>query len=793
MKNNFNIRELYTCCIFLSLFFLSCASKDDSVINDKKSKNNFLAYYNTFFIAEKSFEDALELMQTNTNNNILADNLSTQVKKLLDAAINNALIIERDFYQTKYLDDAYYILAMSSFHTNRITAAEYYFQKLVENFPDTSYLNIVNIQMGFIELKIGKINDFKRRLNLISINDLNNNEKYNYYNLLAYYHEYYNDYVNMHDSYLNAVEFAATKQERFFIYNKLLIISELLGNKIDSVFYIDKIQENNVSNTMDKELLKRWIEYQHVLNNHNDVLDKMKLHLEDSKTLKDKLFYSIGIARSYFYLKNYDEAEELLNDLIENNASSTVIKDERAEIYYLLGQISFVENQFEDAQERYQLSVDSSRKSEYGEKSQDNIVTLIKYTNYIEEIDYLTISSLNQDEDFFYEQNSLDSLIFHLAQIEYFDFGLKDSSLYHFKKIISDFPNSKYRNKSLVILDIEEPNTIWSELLEQEDLDNLVPKLNEVNILIDAAWDLLTQSNELCIKEFLRIYNQYNNDKALYIIAYIYDTYNHDLLTAMKYYKEYLEKHIDGEFYKIVNDRVANIKNMYEEQISILEQKINFKKGFVFFNSDLTDSSIFYFDLSSNGHDKAINLYSKSLKEKVNEYSNNLKLYLDSKDNNKQVDSLGYNLANILYSNFDADSLSKIYYLDLVDSDNDFKDLSYAALFKIDSLGGWDTLLYEMVNDSMKYNRILSRINKGNHLEQIKSINLSLLIDDLSWLKNNYNILYKEENEKLENPILPSPDIDRGLPNNDVDIEVEDTLKKNNLMKTNIKKKSVSE
>ena len=58
-----------------------------------------------------------------------------------------------------------------------------------------------------------------------------------------------------------------------------------------------------------------------------------------------------------------------------------------------------------------------------------------------------------------------------------------------------------------------------------------------------------------------------------------------------------------------------------------------------------------------------------------------------------------------------------------------FKDLSYAALFKIDSLGGWDTLLYEMVNDSIKYNRILSRTNKGNHLDalnQIEGLSLKL-------------------------------------------------------------------
>ena len=46
------------------------------------------------------------------------------------------------------------------------------------------------------------------------------------------------------------------------------------------------------------------------------------------------------------------------------------------------------------------------------------------------------------------------------------------SAIYHFKKIISDFPNSKYRNKSLVVLNIEEPNAVWSELLEKENVDN---------------------------------------------------------------------------------------------------------------------------------------------------------------------------------------------------------------------------------------------------------------------------------------------------------------------------------
>ena len=72
-------------------------------------------------------------------------------------------------------------------------------------------------------------------------------------------------------------------------------------------------------------------------------------------------------------------------------------------------------------------------------------------------------------------------------------------------------------------------------------------------------------NTDKCLEEFKRIYDVYDNDKSLYIISFIYDEYNNDVINAMKYYKIYLEKFIDGEFYKTVNNRVLNIKSMYEE------------------------------------------------------------------------------------------------------------------------------------------------------------------------------------------------------------------------------------
>ena len=112
--------------LFLFIFFFSCSNGNKI---KKTSSNNFLAYYNTFYMAEKYFNDALEIIQLNESED---NSIPSQALTLLDDAIQNALIIEEKFYNTKYLDDAYFILGKSSYLIDRITAANYYFEKLCE-------------------------------------------------------------------------------------------------------------------------------------------------------------------------------------------------------------------------------------------------------------------------------------------------------------------------------------------------------------------------------------------------------------------------------------------------------------------------------------------------------------------------------------------------------------------------------------------------------------------------------------------------------------------------------------
>ena len=55
-------------------------------------------------------------------------------------------------------------------------------------------------------------------------------------------------------------------------------------------------------------------------------------------------------------------------------------------------------------------------------------------------------------------KNIVDSLSYTIAQLFYYNFNIKDSAIVRFKDIVNKFPLSDYSLKSLIILDIEEPD-----------------------------------------------------------------------------------------------------------------------------------------------------------------------------------------------------------------------------------------------------------------------------------------------------------------------------------------------
>ena len=74
------------------LFFTSCSNPNKSRV----SNSNFLAYYNSFYMAEKQFNEAIEIIDKNEKYN---DEISEQAKSLLKESIQNALIVEEKLFK----------------------------------------------------------------------------------------------------------------------------------------------------------------------------------------------------------------------------------------------------------------------------------------------------------------------------------------------------------------------------------------------------------------------------------------------------------------------------------------------------------------------------------------------------------------------------------------------------------------------------------------------------------------------------------------------------------------------
>ena len=72
-------------------------------------------------MANNFYNEALDLIALNDIENSNRNQNLITINTLLDKAIRNAQIIEKDFYETKYIDDAYFILGMSTFYQNKIS------------------------------------------------------------------------------------------------------------------------------------------------------------------------------------------------------------------------------------------------------------------------------------------------------------------------------------------------------------------------------------------------------------------------------------------------------------------------------------------------------------------------------------------------------------------------------------------------------------------------------------------------------------------------------------------------
>ena len=711
-----------------------------------KSKNNFLAYYNTFYMADSFYKEALDLLALNEIEESENQQNLVSINTLFDKAIKNAQIIEKDFYESKYIDDAYFILGMSSFYQNKISASKYYFERIFNEYNENDFFYKSIIMLSKLSLKMNDLDEFNLYISMIDQENLSSDEKVMFYLTLVDYNNYKENYKEVIENSLLAINYTKAKTQKIPIYYNLLKIAENDKNYIDAIDYINQIEYCLDGQNVNNDLLDKWIDYNTYLQKFDLISEKLNSYIQLEMNIKKKVSYNLKLINNYINSKNYSKANKELNDLLDVYKDNGTLKSEVSHIYYLLGKIELeFYNDFEKSKFFFQESIDNSRISEYGKKSD----SYIKIVNEFNDIEYLIESSnldsstsniaLDKNEkDIIALNMDLDSLTYLSAQILFYDLGLKDLGLKKFQEIINIYPDSKYTHKSMILLDLENVELgIDFDLDEKKDIENNLTKLDS---LIDQAWELLLVSRKKSIKAFHEIYNSHYDEKSFFIIGTIYDNYEKNIDSTVYYYNQYLNMYSNGIYSNQVSDRLEEIKDMLDYKISYLNQKINYRKAMNFFDNNY-DSSVYYFDLAKNGRDREIKNFSKDNLELLNRYHYNDSLY---KINYKNIDSVRINMASILYKNLRYDSLAVSIYKGIINSSQDITNInnSLSAMTVLDETSSWDSLLFINVQDSNLFNLLIDKA-KRDDIYILKN-NLKSDILDVNFYSEKYKLFINE-------------------------------------------------
>ena len=728
--------------LFIIFFVFSCSS----LKNTRKIDSNFFAYYNSFYMAEKSFDEAIKEIESMED---VDGDISSKAKKLLEEAVKNSLIIENQFNKTKYLDDAYFILGKSSYLIDRFTSSKYYFNRLINEFPNSEYIKEALIWQSYVDLDVGYIDKVKDDLLLYELDYgmMEESEKYLIDLLFAKVANYESKINEEKKYYTIAIEHSFNKNQKLYLYRKLLSIAENEKKYTDAIACIDYIEKNS-DKDISMDMLEKWFLYNRLLGEFDKVLVKINEKIDSATNNPDIIYYNIEKSKTYLDRDDIDKSISVLNEIIAKYNDDDTNKKKLGEVYLLLGEIYLIYlNDIDLAREKFELCKEfSSSSAIYNKQSKKYVESIINFESLSYEIDYhlqqdiedeeqLNSEDLNneviseniQDHNLFMlpmptntnDNIEIDSLLFVAAQLLYFDLGMKDLAKVRFKEIIEKFPLTIYEYKSLIALNFDSPNDELNEKINKHPFNLNIFDDTELSIERKKSLGLLSVSPLKALNSLVELNLEHDDSESLYLAGYISEIFLNDLERTILLYREYLNKYNEGEHVSTINLKLSKIENMIKDEINILNQKINYRRGWYWINNGIkVDSAIHYFNLSSNGVEFSLKSHSEMLTSSIEKYIGNKEI-LENISNNKEedeldLDSIKLNIADFLYKDINFNNEASKYYRQIVDNSriSNYIHSSLAVLSFIEPKEKWDSTLFSMLDDSALYNIQINNVIK---------------------------------------------------------------------------------
>ena len=733
-------------------------------------------YFNTFYNAENSFKQANEIID-NSSFNYENNDIPTSAKKLLNESIISSNIVINEYSDSKYVDDAIYYMGRSYFTLAEYFKSEKYFSELINKYPDSKYFNESKLWLEYTRLKLEPKDVILENLKLIEkiINPKNDKKLFFLlHNIKGDFFVEKKQYIEAFNEYEKALKYVNLNSKKNMIYSKLSYLSESEKMYEYAANYLDKLELYSNNNDNKNDILRRWIDVKKKMKDYESLIIKIEEKLNSGAFETDKIKdeFKIELAIIYMLNKNYNEAKNLFNEIINNS----IQKQRKCESYYWLGYISlFKEFDLDLSQEYFDLVLETMRTSDYSKITKEYLNEIKSYNRILNEYESEYDENINNEngDDRLNSSNQFinnkilrDSLLFIIGEKLYFDFNQTELAIEKHKELINVFPQSIYVVRSQQIIDQLKGNDLFVEKTKKS--------IDTLNFLRDSAWNVLQYDKNAAVDIFKYAAETYDDYISYYSLGNIYENHLYEPELGIEYFLKSFEFVDDEAFKSVLKNKLLLIEESIKDKVDSLNQKENYKIGYKF----LTEKSNLDSAKKYLSNSKKIKL-SNDLNQIINDYVNNLNiinfdefkdsLKIDNWSNEKfqrvELDSILINLSETCFWYF-RDFEKSESYLELIQTNDSlliidkYIDLEKRLANKNFEKDTSQTRFNPHVQKSLKFNDYYIKLNKMDDLHK----------DDLSKYNNLLNYLSK--NLHFEN------DMDSLNLINDKDAEIEN-LKKN--------------
>lgn len=510
-------------------------------------------YYNTFYNAEKYYQEALSAKATNNYK------VNSNIEKKLDKVISRCAYVLKEYPDNKYADDALLLMGQSYFEYEKYLKALKKFQEFEKFYPESSQFPIAKLYLMKTYLKLMKFDEANS-----NFLEIKNSSNFLSVRVLAT--------LEFSDYYLQKNNFQKAK-ELLKSITKMNISEEAQQN----IFYqIAQIEFQND-------------EYENALNSF-----KSALAFKSTKRMKLDITFLVG--KTYIKLSQYENGLKLFEKLKKDESNSEKIAEIDLQIGICNAHLGKIDNAFSQFETLIEDNLGKHIVSEINYQWAEIYFSILKdYQKAIEKFQKVT----KQNEDifekasekekianlFFQQQNQTKSneilelakTKFKIAEYYNLDLSQPDSAIVYYDKIldnISLFPFELISlNQKLDTLKVEKSKS------EEIIIDSLASILDSISIKIEIdSAKIFPLKNFTVMKdsiknriEKLKIdslnYQENIYPKALLLKVWTLTSPQKDTISATKIAKKLEQEFPDSKF-NFAAQRMIDSKNFSQMNFS---------------------------------------------------------------------------------------------------------------------------------------------------------------------------------------------------------------------------------